>query len=157
MARPPRELLELVGRYDAPVQLLALAVRRLVLEEVAPRHEYVFAMRSKLVMLYGSTERIIADSICAINLFREHVNLGFHYGAELKNAGDMLRGTGKSWRHIKLEGLTGLERPEVRASLREAREHAGLPRPARRSATDLVTHVKPGPRKKLSTTLPRLY
>ena len=34
-------------------------------------------MRSKVVFLYGATERVIDDGICSISVYRRHVNLGF--------------------------------------------------------------------------------
>jgi hypothetical protein len=61
MTKPPRELLEFLHRYDPAVRSLALGVRTVVHEEMAPCHEYIFAMRSKVVLLYGVTERVIED------------------------------------------------------------------------------------------------
>jgi hypothetical protein len=66
MARPPRELFEFLFRYDPAVQSLALGLRKVVHEEMAPCHEYIFEMRSKVVLLYSATERVIADGICAL-------------------------------------------------------------------------------------------
>jgi hypothetical protein len=37
-----------------------------------------------------------------VNVFRDHVNVGFFYGAELKDPGRLLEGTGKRMRHVKL-------------------------------------------------------
>ena len=69
MTKPPRELLEFMFRYDRAIQSLALGLRTVVLEEMAPCHEYIFAMRSKVVLLYGPTPRVIEDGICHINVF----------------------------------------------------------------------------------------
>jgi len=157
MAKPPPELLEFIYPYDAAIQSLALGVRKLVLEELAPCHEYVFAMRSKLVLLYGPTERVIKDNICAINLFPKHVNLGFHYGADLKDPRGILEGSGKSWRHIKLRGLAALDQPEIRACLRDARKRAGLKRPRQPTADNVVTRVKVPSRKKRLSSWPDLW
>ena len=82
--KPPAELLEFLYRYDGPVQTLVLGLRQVVHEEMAPCHEYIFAMRSKVVLLYGATARVIADGICNISVFARHVTLGFSRGAELK-------------------------------------------------------------------------
>jgi len=104
----PRELLELLDRYDAPVKALALGLRAVVHEEMAPCHEYIFAMSSKIVLLYGATERVIDDGICHINVFVRHINLGFSRGAELDDPRGVLRGTGKAMRHITLKALSDL-------------------------------------------------
>lgn len=51
-----------------------------------------------------------------VNVFRSHVNVGFFQGSELHDTSDLLEGTGKFMRHVKLrpdiitdpEALTGL-------------------------------------------------
>lgn len=142
MTRPPRELLEFLYRYDAGIQSLALGIRKVVHEETAPCHEYIFEMRSKVVLLYGSTERVIADGICNIGVFARHVTLGFPRGTDLDDPAGVLQGTGKAMRHITLKKLSDLDRPEIRAYLRQARKRAGLKRRRHRAADEVVTRVK---------------
>ena len=38
-----------------------------------------------------------------VNVFRAHANLGFFYGAELEDPMDLLEGTGKRMRHVKMK------------------------------------------------------
>jgi hypothetical protein len=38
-----------------------------------------------------------------VNSFRSHVNVGFFYGAVLKDPADLLEGSGKRMRHVKLK------------------------------------------------------
>jgi Domain of unknown function (DU1801) len=142
VTKPPSELLEFLFPHDAAIQSLALGLRKVVLEEMCPCHEYIFSMRSKVVLLYGATGKVIKDNICAISVLRKHVNLGFRRGADLKDARGVLQGTGKTWRHISLKSLSELDRPEIRAYLREARKRAGLTRPRHRTPDDVVTRVK---------------
>ena len=47
MKKPPNELLEFLYRYDPTIQTLALGLRKVALEEMAPCHEYIFEMRSR--------------------------------------------------------------------------------------------------------------
>jgi len=145
MTNPPRELLEFLYRYDPGVQSLALGLRKVVHEEMAPCHEYIFEMRSKVVLLYGATERVIADGICSIGVFARHVTLGFPHGKELDDPAGVLQGTGKGMRHIHVKKLSDLDRPVVRAFLRQARKHASLQRRRRRTADEVVTRVKQKP------------
>jgi hypothetical protein len=142
LAKPPGELLEFLYRYGAGVQSLALGLRKVVLEELAPCHEYIFEMRSKVVLLYGTSAKVMATGICDIAVFKNHVNLGFRRGADLQDALGMLKGTGKGMRHITLKTLSELDRPELRTYLRQARRHAvrGQPRP---KTGEVVTRVKP--------------
>jgi hypothetical protein len=143
MTKPPPELLEFLYRYDLGIQLLALGLRRVIHEEMAPCHEYIFEMRSKVVLLYGATERVIADGICNIGVFARHVTLGFTRGTDLEDPAGLLQGTGKAMRHIRLKTLSDLDRPDIRRYLRQARKHAGLQRRRPGTATAVVTKVKP--------------
>src|SRR5437899_4297627 len=122
MIKAPPELLEFLHRYDPPIQSLGLGLRTVVLEELAPCHEYIFAMTSKVVLLYGSSERVLADCVCSIALFRRHATLMFHRGVDLEDTYGMLRGTGKVMRHLRFQQLSELDRPELRAYLRQARK-----------------------------------
>ena len=151
MTTPPRELLEFLYRYDPAIQSLAVGLRKVILEEMAPCHEYIFAMRSKVVLLYSATERVIADCICSIGVFSRHVTLAFHRGADLEDARGILQGKGKAMRHIRLNRLSELDRPELRAYLRQARKRAGLKRPRRRTAAGVVTRVK------VKSALPQIF
>jgi hypothetical protein len=46
----------------------------------------------------------IGDSaFCYINVFRNHVNVGFYGGAELADPDGLLEGSGKFMRHVKLQ------------------------------------------------------
>lgn len=139
--RPPGELLELLFRYPPAIQSLALNTRRVVHEELAPCHEYIFAMRSAVVLAYGATERIIADGVCNVSVFPKHVTLAFTRGVDLDDPAGLLEGTGKGMRHIRLHTLEELHRPAVRALLRKARTHAGIRR-RRGEPADVVTRVK---------------
>lgn len=143
MTEPPPELLEFLYPYDRGVQTLALALRSLVHDEMAPCHEYIFEMRSKVVLLYSSTDRVIADGICNIGVFRGHVTLGFTEGADLSDPAGILQGSGKLMRHIAIRRLSELDRPEIRPMLRRARKHAGLTRRRPGVAADVTTRVKP--------------
>jgi hypothetical protein len=145
MRKPPRELLEFLYRYDPAIQSLALGLRQVIHEEMTPCHEYIFEMRSKVVLLYGSTERVIADGICNIGVFRRHVTLAFVRGTDLEDRAGILQGTGNAMRHIRLTKLSDLDRPEIRRYLRKARRVAGIKRSRDRTAEEVVTRVKQKP------------
>jgi hypothetical protein len=138
----PSEAQALLRRYDPPVRALALGLRKVVLFELGRCHEYVFAMRSAVVFLYGSTERVIDDGVCSINVFRRHVNLGLSHGVDLDDERGLLRGTGKRMRHLQLKQLSDLDSPGLRAYLQNARAHAGIKRPRKPTPEDVVTRVK---------------
>jgi hypothetical protein len=148
MKKEPRELIDFLHRYDPGVQDTALGLRLVVLEEMAPCHEYIFAMRHTVVLLYGPTPRVIEDCVCMISVHRKHANLRFTDGASLDDSYRVLEGTGKRMRHLKVKALSDLGRPEIRAYLRQARKSAGMTRPRRRTADDVITEVKTTPSRK---------
>ena len=123
MVKPPKELLDLLKRYDRGVQELTFALRELVLEELAPCCEYIVEVYI-VSILYGPTHRM-KDGICYIGVIKDHVNLGFIRGSELADPQRILEGTGKQMRHIKIRNMSDLERPAIRAYLQEACERAG--------------------------------
>ena len=55
-----------------------------------------------------------------ISIHASHVNLGFYHGTSLNDAENMLEGTGKSLRHVKIRDLAAAERPEIKNLLLQA-------------------------------------
>ena len=154
--KPPPELLEFLRGWDPTVRLLALRLRTIVVGEMAPCHEYIFWMRTKVVLLYGSSDRVIDDNICLIGVFARHVDLSFKRGADLDDPDGILEGAGKGMRHIKVKASADLARPAIRSLLRQSRRQAGL-KAAPRGARRLVkTRVKPR-RQAERPALPRLF
>ena len=139
VAKPPKELLDLLKPYDSGIQELTLALRQLVLEEMAPCCEYIVEVYI-VSILYGPTHRM-KDGICYIGVIRDHVNLGFIRGSELADPQRILEGTGKQMRHIKIRNMSDLERPAIRAYLQEACERAGFEVAADKEKT-VTTSVK---------------
>ena len=120
----PDRLLAILGRHDPVVRALALDLRDLVVQELAPCHEYVFQMRSKIVCLYGPTSKALEDNVCNVAVLRHHVTLTFRFGIELDDPLGLLRGSGKVMRHLRIEQPRDFERLEVGTFLRQARRNA---------------------------------
>jgi hypothetical protein len=142
MSRIPRELTDLLRRYESDVQAVAIAMRNAVLHEVGPCHETVFPVyRNNVIsILYSTTEKRIKDNICLVVVYRDHVNLMFPRGVDLKDPRGLLEGSGKAMRHVKMLGAGDVERPGVRALIRQAKKRPGLgkpPRPLRKVQTML--------------------
>jgi hypothetical protein len=138
----PAELIEFLAKHDPAIHTLALGLRQVVLDAIAPCHEYIFQMRSKIMLLYGATAHILADGICQIAIFRHHVTLVFPDGIELEDPTRMLRGTGRVMRHVRVTASSDLVRPELGYLLRQARALSDLAEQPRRGRRDVVTRVK---------------
>ncbi len=118
--KPPRKLTDFLHRYDPALKSLAYALRTLILDEIAPCHEHMFAQKNKVVLLFAATNHVIEDCVCQVHVFVKYVELAFPRGVDLHDPSGVLQGSGKAFRHLKLTNRADLERPEIRRLLREA-------------------------------------
>jgi hypothetical protein len=132
--RPPGdELLSMLAQYDLKVGELGLALRDLVLQEAPSANEILYQSYA-VSMIYSFTERW-TQGFCYISVYKRHVNLGFHRGAELNDPKELLVGDGKIMRHLKIESPDDLKQPYlrkfIRASIKRAREIESLKKASR--------------------------
>ena len=120
---PPAALVKFLKPYDREIRELALQVRALVLEEMAPCYENIYDAYSAVAIGYGTSDRL-RDGIFHIAVYSKHVNLGFNDGATLADPKDILQGNGNRIRHITFKSEADLARPEIRAYIRRAKKKA---------------------------------
>lgn len=120
---PPRALIKFLKPYDPEVRDLALQLRALLLEEIAPCYENIYDAYSAVAIGYGTSERL-SDGIFHIAVYEKGANLGFNDGASLVDPKGILEGKGNRIRHIKIRNPTDLKRPELRAYIRRAHKTA---------------------------------
>ena len=121
--RPPPALIKFLKPYDREIQDLALRLRALVLEEMAPCYENIYDAYSAVAIGYGTSDRL-RDGIFHIAVYSQHVNLGFNDGATLDDPKGILEGAGNRIRHITVKTPADIKRPEIRAYIRRARKKA---------------------------------
>ena len=119
----PRALLTFLRPYDREIRDLALQLRVLVLEEMAPCYENIYDAYSAVAIGYGTSDRL-RDGIFHIAVYSKHVNLGFNDGATLDDPKGILQGAGNRIRHITIKTPEDFKRPEIRAYIRRARKKA---------------------------------
>ena len=120
---PPATLKQFLKPYDRETQTLALALRALVLEEMAPCYENIYDAYSAVAIGYGTSDRL-SDGVFHIAVYAKHVNLGFNDGAALDDPKGILLGNGNRIRHISIKTPEDLKRPELRAYIRRAKKKA---------------------------------
>src|SRR5215813_5526165 len=108
-ARHPKELLDLLRRYDRGIQELVLSLREIVIDEMAPCCEGIYEVYI-ISLVYGSSPKM-TDAICYIGALKDHVNLGFHQVTSLSDSYRLLEGDGKQMRHIKIRNPDELLNP----------------------------------------------
>src|SRR2546428_14055590 len=113
----PADLIKFLRPYDPQVQELALKLRGLVLEEMAPCYENIYDAYSAVAIGYGTSDRL-RDGVFHIAVYSNHVNLGFNDGASLDDPKGILQGSGNRIRHVTIKTPEDIKRPEVRAYIR---------------------------------------
>src|SRR5712671_6033337 len=144
--RPPPALIKFLKPYDREIQNLALQMRALVLEEMAPCYENIYDAYSAVAIGFGTSDRL-RDGIFHIAVYSQHVNLGFNDGATLDDPKGILQGVGNRIRHITIKTTEDIKRPEIRAYIHRAHKKAlndaqKLGEPAPKSPDRVISTVK---------------
>ena len=119
----PKQLTSFLKPYDPEIRNLAVKLRALVLEEMAPCYENIYDAYSAVAIGYGTSDRL-RDGVFHIAVYSKHVNLGFNEGATLDDPKGILQGNGNQIRHIPIKSIEDLKRPELRAYVRRAKKKA---------------------------------
>jgi hypothetical protein len=115
---------DIINQADPKVRELAIRAKALI-QEVMPEVVEVAWPRQRIAG-YGVGPKKMSEQFCYIAVFKDRINLGFYYGAELPDPEGLLEGTGELLRHVKISALEQLEDPALRRLLEAAAGH--LPR-----------------------------
>jgi hypothetical protein len=107
------------------IQRLALAARKLILEEAPEASEFVYEVYT-IADHFTFTERP-GDAFVFTTTHANWVNLGFNFGSMLPDPDGLLQGEGKWIRHVRIAHPTDLDAPGVRELLRAAIAQAERP------------------------------
>lgn len=117
MNRNP-EFEEAIESFSPNIQELAKATRKLI-HEILPEVIEVVWIKQKNIG-FGTGVKKKTEHFCWLMPATNHLTLGFNYGAELPDPKKMLSGTGKLFRHIKVNSLEQLSNKDVIALLKYA-------------------------------------
>jgi hypothetical protein len=124
--RPPEpEYLELLLPYGEVIRKLALATRKLILEEAPEANEFVYEVYT-IADHFAFSERP-SDAFVFTTTHANWVNLGFNFGSQLRDPDCLLRGEGKFIRHVRIAQVSDLNAPGVRELIRAAIAQAERP------------------------------
>ncbi len=101
-----------VEKKGPKLSLVAEELRRLMKKTVAGTKESVNSWRIPTFESNGP--------MCLFMVGKNHVTFGFLRGTALKDPAELLEGTGKNLRHVKLRTLEDLKRPELKKLIIEA-------------------------------------
>jgi Domain of unknown function (DU1801) len=156
MVKTPLELQEALRRFEPDVQDLAAAARDVILDVIGPCFEHIFPMNKLVSILYSTTEKRMKDNVCLLVIYRDHVNVMFPRGVDLKDPKRLLEGSGKAMRHVKLLTSGDADKPGLRQLIAQAKKRQGLGKPAE-PLRKTMTSVKSGPAASIQPAWPRLF
>ncbi|MBZ0205261.1 MAG: DUF1801 domain-containing protein [Flavobacteriales bacterium] len=107
-----------IATYSEPIKALARQVRAFI-HDILPGVVEVVWVHQKTVG-YGTGPKKNTEHFSWLLFTKNHVNLGFNYGAELPDPDKLLEGTGKLFRHVKIRNAEQLKDPALRALVRFA-------------------------------------
>jgi hypothetical protein len=131
--RDPAAFGRMVATHSADVLALAKGARALILDVVPGVFEVVWEQQGTAG--YGTGPKKKTEHFCWIAPAKAHVSLGFNYGAELPDPAELLEGTGKLFRHVKLLSKDDLRKPALRKLIAAATRHRVPPTEQRGSTT----------------------
>jgi hypothetical protein len=122
---PDPEHLKLLLPYSDLIRELALAARKMILEEAPEANEFIYEVYT-IADHFAFTERP-SDAFVYTTTHTSWMNLGFNFGAALPDPQGLLRGEGKWIRHVRIAQAADLNAPGVRELVRAAITQAERP------------------------------
>ena len=96
--------------YPLEVQSISRRLRAMVKSAMPQAHEVLFASHNHFA--YGISESM-GDRICYICPMKDYVRLGFMFGTHLADPEQLLVGTGKRLRHVKVRTMQEASQPAL--------------------------------------------
>ena len=112
---------EIVAGVSPQARELALQARALI-QAVYPAVVEVPWPKQRVIG-YGVGPKKMSEHFCYLSVSKNHINVGFMYGAELPDPEKLLDGSGKLLRHVRITSPEELEHPALRKLLEVASKH----------------------------------
>jgi hypothetical protein len=140
-----------IDKFERRHQTIIRGVRKVLRQRLPTAFELVYDNYNFFVIGYSPTERP-SDAIVSLAAGANGVGLCFIRGASLPDPKNILLGSGKQTRFIRLESAKVLARPEVEALMAAAVAQAKTPLPEKGRGSLIIRSVsaKQRPRRKPS-------
>lgn len=123
MTNPETQIATWFARYDAPIAKVGKALRAKLRARLPGLTElvYVYERQGSLVFSYSPTEAGAAG-VAGVAVYPDRVSLFLAGGPALSKADPkkLLRGSGKTVRHVELDSVDAFDRPEIEALIAAA-------------------------------------
>ena len=148
---PRRQLAASIAKFSPEVAATARATLRIMEKRLPGATRIVYDNYNALAIGFGPSERA-SDVVFSIAVFPRWVTLFFFNGTELSDPERLLKGKGSRIRHIVLQEARDLERPGIRALMREALAIAEPPIPTRGKPPLIIRSISVRQRPRRPTT-----
>jgi hypothetical protein len=115
---PSREVKALLRAYHPEVEAIGLGARALILEIFPDLNTEVVDNKVRVIG-YGYGPKYV-DTVCVVMPTDHGITLGIGHGSELPDPANLMEGTGKVHRHVKLKTKADLDNPALKALLKAA-------------------------------------
>ncbi|MDQ6800022.1 MAG: DUF1801 domain-containing protein [Acidobacteriota bacterium] len=116
---PEKQLASFLAKYTPAIRSVAKAALKKMRERLPGAIELVYDNYNALVITFGPTDRV-SNIVFSIALYPRWVTLFFRDGAKLRDPQKLLKGSGKTIRHIVLQSADDLDASAVRALMTQA-------------------------------------
>ncbi len=108
----------LLKKTSLEMREIAQGLRQLIANVMPGVTEVVWEKQG--IAGYGVGPKKMSEQFCYIAPMKNHVNLGFYYGADLDDPSSLLEGTGKHLRHVKIRSKSEVAKPELQQLIEQA-------------------------------------
>ena len=126
---PEEQLRSFNDRFDPAQQTFVRSIRAALRERFPTANELAYDYSGFFVISYSPTDRGI-DGIVSIAARADRVDLYFNSGPTLPDPKQLLQGTGKQTRFVRVESAAQLAHPDMEAFIAAAIDRSSIPLPS---------------------------
>ena len=135
-----RQVAGFIAKFDPAIAKLTRSARSLLRKRFPTANELVYDNYNALAIGYSSSERT-SDVLFSLAVYARGVSLYFMYGRSLPDPDGLLQGSGNQGAFVRLEDVSVLDRPGVKALMRAAVDQAEPPLPSRGRGRTIVKSI----------------
>jgi hypothetical protein len=111
---------EVFDTVNSLVQSYAKSIADFIIEFDKDVHIVIRA--GEKTVAYGIGPKKMSEAYCYIMPQKDYLNLGFFHGSELSDPKQLLEGTGKKLRHVKIKSIDEADSQVIKDLIIESRE-----------------------------------
>ena len=137
---PAKQVAGFIAKFDPSIAKLTRSARSVLRKRFPTAIELVYDNYNALAIGCSSTERT-SDVLFSLAAYARGVNLYFMYGRSLPDPDKLLQGSGNQGAFVRLDHLSVLDEPGVKALMAAAVRQAQPPLPARGRGYTIVKSI----------------